>query len=66
MLGRAAGFYNEPMGILIFSTSEEALRAGFMIESPIPDGEGFVHARIRTSNGWEGALIRTKVSNNGR
>jgi hypothetical protein len=66
MLGCAAGSYYEPMGILIFSTSEEALHAGFMIESPIPDGEGFLHARMRTSNGWERALIRTKVSNNGR
>jgi hypothetical protein len=54
------------MGILIFNTSEEALHAGFMIESPIPDDEGFLHARIRTSNGWGRALIRTKVSNNGR
>jgi hypothetical protein len=64
--GAAAGSYYGPMGILIFSTPEEALRAGFMIESPIADGEGFLHARIRTSTGWGRALIRTKVSNNGR
>jgi hypothetical protein len=66
MLGRAAGSYHERVGIVIFSTSEEALHAGFTIESPIPDGEGFLHARIRRSKGWERALIRTKVSNNGR
>jgi hypothetical protein len=66
MLRRDAGSYYKHMGILIFSTSEQALRAGFTIESPNPDGEGFLHARIRTSNGWERALIRTKVPNNGR
>jgi hypothetical protein len=66
MLRRAAGSYHAVMGILIFSTSEEALRAGFMIESPTPDDEGFLNAHIRTSNGWGRALIRTKVSNNGR
>ena len=56
----AAGSYDERMGILIFGTVEEALRAGFAIESPIPDGEGFLHARIRTSSGWARGLIRSK------
>ena len=57
---------NNAMGIVIFSTVVEAVHAGFMIESPIPDSEGFIHARIRTSNGWACALIRAKVSNNDR
>jgi hypothetical protein len=54
------------MGILIFSAPEEALLAGFAIESPIPDGDGFLRARIRTSNGWERALVRIKGLKNGR
>jgi hypothetical protein len=46
------------MGIQIFESVGEAINAGFMIESPIPDSEGFLHARIRTSAGWAKALVR--------
>lgn len=46
------------MGIQIFQSIREALRAGFLIESPIPDAEGFLHARIRTTSGWARALVR--------
>ena len=46
------------MGIQIFQNVLEAIRAGFIIESPIPDGEGFLHARIRTARGWAVALVR--------
>ncbi len=49
------------MGIIIFRTAQEALRAGYSIESPVPDSEGFLHARIRTARGWEKALIDLKV-----
>jgi len=38
------------MGIVIFRTVVEALRAGYLIESPIPDSEGFLHARTRTAS----------------
>ena len=44
--------------ILIFKSIVEALSAGYMIESPIPDSEGHLHARIRTSGGWAKALVR--------
>jgi hypothetical protein len=47
------------MGITIFSTVNEAIRAGFTLESPYPDNEGFLHARIRTTAGWAIALVRT-------
>jgi hypothetical protein len=47
------------MGIQIFPSVREALRAGFMIESAIPDSEGFLHARIRIASGWAIALVRT-------
>lgn len=46
------------MGIQIFQSVQEAIRAGFIIDSPIPDPEGFLHASIRTSAGWARALIR--------
>jgi hypothetical protein len=46
------------MGIQIFESVREALSAGFMIESPIPDSEGFIHARIHTGAGWAKALVR--------
>lgn len=49
------------MGIVIFTSAGEALRAGFMIESPIPDSEGFLHARRSTERGWEKALIRLET-----
>jgi hypothetical protein len=47
------------MGIQIFSNVTEAIRAGFMIESPYPDSEGFLHARTCTPAGWAQALVRT-------
>jgi hypothetical protein len=47
------------MGIQIFSSVTEAVRAGFIIESPYADAEGFLHARIHTPGGWSLALIRT-------
>ena len=50
-------------GIVIFNTVIEALRAGYCIESPIPDGEGFLHARIRCAGGLAKALIRLKAEN---
>jgi len=50
------------MGIVIFRTVVEALRAGYLIESPIPDSEGFLHARTRTASGWAKALIQTRVT----
>ena len=46
------------MGIVIFGDIQAALRAGFMIESPIPDSEGFLHARTQTELGWAKALIQ--------
>jgi hypothetical protein len=49
------------MGITIFSSVGEAIRAGFMLESPHPDSEGFLHARIRTAAGWAVALVRTSI-----
>ena len=46
------------MGIQIFNSVREAVLAGFMIESPFPDSEGFLHARIHTNGGWAKALVR--------
>jgi hypothetical protein len=40
------------IGILIFNRLQDAIRAGYVIESPIPDSEGFLHARIRMQGGW--------------
>jgi hypothetical protein len=45
-------------GIVIFKSITEAVLAGFLIESPIPDAEGFLHARTRTAAGWARALVR--------
>jgi hypothetical protein len=45
-------------GIQIFPSVMEAIRAGFQIESPHPDSEGFLRARIRTHAGWAVALVR--------
>jgi hypothetical protein len=46
------------MGIQIFNSVREAVLAGFMIESPIPDSEGFLHARIHINTTWAKALVR--------
>jgi hypothetical protein len=46
------------MGIQVFSSVAEAIRAGFIIESPHPDAEGFLHARIHTPGGWAHAFVR--------
>ncbi len=45
-------------GILVFESVLAAIRAGFQIESPYPDSEGFLHARIRERSGWAVALVR--------
>lgn len=45
------------MGIQIFKSVKEAIRAGFMIDSPIPDSDGFLHAHIHTQAGWAQALV---------
>ena len=44
--------------MLIFQSVKKALQAGFIIESAVPDREGFLHARIQTRAGWAGALVR--------
>ena len=48
------------MGIVIFESVREALIAGYMVESPIPDDEGFVHVRIHTPAGWAKALASAR------
>ena len=45
-------------GILIFRSVFEAIHAGYQIESPYADSEGFLHARMYTSVGWARALVR--------
>jgi hypothetical protein len=40
------------MGIAIFESVREALKAGYTLESPHPDSERFLHARIHTGAGW--------------
>jgi len=47
------------MGIAIFRSVREAVRAGYTLESPYPDSEGFLHAHIHTAAGWAKALVRT-------
>ena len=56
--GRRSIHLKGQSGILIFKSIAEALRAGYMIESPVPDSEGHIHARIRTPHGWAKALVR--------
>ena len=54
-------------GILIFNSTKEAIHAGYLIESPYPDSEGFLHARTRTAAGFALALVRMKADiRNGR
>jgi hypothetical protein len=48
-------------GILFFNTLQDAIRAGYMIESPMPDSEGFLHAKSRSQSGWAKALVRAAV-----
>jgi hypothetical protein len=45
------------MGIQIFESVRAAIRAGYMIDSPVPDSEGFLHARTYTIAGWARALV---------
>ena len=45
------------MGIAIFESVQVALRNGYTVESPFPDSEGFLHARIHTAAGWAKALV---------
>jgi hypothetical protein len=47
------------VGIQVFSSIAEAIRAGCTIDSSCPDSEGFLHARIQTPAGWAQVLIRT-------
>jgi hypothetical protein len=47
------------MGIQIFSSVTDAIRAGYMVDSPLPDSEGLLHASIHTPAGWAQALVRT-------
>ncbi len=49
------------MGIVMFKNIQEAIRAGFLIESPIPDSEGFLHARMQTERGLAIALVQNKT-----
>ena len=44
--------------MLIFLSVSQAIKAGFIIESPFPDSEGFLHARLQTPAGWARALVR--------
>jgi hypothetical protein len=44
--------------IVIFTSPLEAIHAGFLIESPFADNEGFLHARMHTAAGWARALVR--------
>lgn len=47
------------MGIVIFHSVIEALRAGYQILSPIPDSEGFLHARTKVDTShYALALVR--------
>jgi hypothetical protein len=48
-------------GIQIFESVQAALHAGYTIQSPIPDSEGFLHARIHTAAGWAEALVRVTM-----
>ena len=47
-------------GIQIFNRVQDALRAGYTIESPHPDSEGFLQARTRPPAGFAIALVRVK------
>jgi len=47
-------------GILIFDNAQQAIHAGYLIESPYPDSEGFLHARTRMETGFALALVRVK------
>jgi len=49
-------------GIVIFKNAETAIRAGYLIESPIPDSEGFLRARTRTTTGWAMALVHARMA----
>jgi hypothetical protein len=46
------------MGIQIFQNVQEAIRAGFTIDSEVPDADGFLRARTVTPAGWARALVR--------
>ena len=46
------------MGIPIFPSVSEAIRAGYAQESPGPDAVGFLRVRIPTAAGWARALAR--------
>lgn len=47
--------------MLIFKTLAEAIGAGFQVESPYADSEGYIHVRQMTANGWASALVRMRA-----
>ena len=49
-------------GMFVFASVLEAIRAGYQIESPYPDSEGFLHARIHTARGWARALVAKGIN----
>lgn len=46
--------------IYIFGSVMQALKAGYSIESPLPDRDGLLHARIRTAAGDARAFVRLR------
>jgi uncharacterized protein (DUF952 family) len=46
------------MGITIFTGVRAAIRAGFIIDSPIPDADGFLHASTHSDGVLARALVR--------
>ena len=48
----------------IFDTPKEALDAGCFIDSPIPDGDGLLHAHLHNGSEWTIALVR--LARNGK
>jgi hypothetical protein len=48
------------MDIVMFKSIREAIHAAFLIESPIPGSEGFLHARTRTRLGDRSRLQSMK------
>lgn len=44
--------------MVIFENVNQAIRAGYTIESVYPDSEGMLRARIMTARGWARALVR--------
>jgi hypothetical protein len=48
-------------GLIIFPNVPQALRAGYeILWPPVPDAEGFLHARTMTARGWAQALVKVR------